>query len=114
MKATIRAKLPHICTIIGAVIGGLIGLVVSVGSPPKSGDGAALVAVFIKGTVITIVVGLLVGLLGGIVGFIISALMPSQTTKCPQCGSNNAIAACKSLVGGKRRPNRCPDCKHEW
>lgn len=110
MKASAKKKIPAVSALIGACVVGGIGVVyhLSTFSGP-SGDSAALTGLFmmVGGT------AFLGGLGGGFVGFLITVFLPNERIACPSCGSQNAVAAHKSLVDGRQRSNTCPDCKHQ-
>ena len=53
-------------------------------------------------------------ILGALIGCIIILFIPKERITCVKCGSQNAFKAYKSIWNGKDRPNRCPECKHEW
>jgi len=109
MTSKVRSKLPLIFAGIGGVVGVVIGFVAHSPTGP-AGDSATSTALFVHFT------GLIFGCMiaGAVVGCIVSACVPAERTTCPKCGSTNAIATYKSVLDGKVRPSRCPDCKHEW
>jgi len=53
-------------------------------------------------------------ILGAFIACIIILIVPKERMSCVKCGSQTAIKAYKSIWDGKERPNRCPECKHEW
>jgi DNA-directed RNA polymerase subunit RPC12/RpoP len=111
MKESAKKKIGIVSTVIGACVAGVIGVVyhLSTFSGP-SGDSAALTGLFVMVTG----TAFLGGLGGAFVGFLITVSLPKEKVACPSCGSPNALAAHKSIVDGRPRPNRCPDCNHQW